>query len=171
MDTNPPIRKPTWKRRARTSNDSRSFESCWANLEDCRAIIQRSWAGMANGPLRLAVPSKLRQCAISLDAWNRSSLQILCREIARIRGQIRVFGLQVTASSWYELRVQERKLDDLLRQDEEYWRQRARTFWLASGDKNTKYFHFKSNQKRKRNSLLGLLILLGNGSLVQLIWR
>ncbi|KAL5825009.1 hypothetical protein ACOSQ3_021072 [Xanthoceras sorbifolium] len=142
MDTNPPICKPTWKR----------------HLEDCRAIIQRSWAGMANGPLRLAVPSKLRQCAISLDAWNRSSLQILCREIARTRGQIRVFGLQ-------------RKLDDLLRQDKEYWRQRARTFWLASGDKNTKYFHFKSNQKRKRNSLLGLLILLGNGSLVQLIWR
>ncbi|KAL5812692.1 hypothetical protein ACOSQ3_027642 [Xanthoceras sorbifolium] len=60
------------------------------------------------------------------------------------------------ASSWHELQVQEHKLNALLRQDEEFWRQRARTSWLASGDKNTKYFHFKSNQRKKRNSLLGL---------------
>ncbi|KAH7569650.1 hypothetical protein JRO89_XS06G0227600 [Xanthoceras sorbifolium] len=80
---------------------------------------RRSWAGMANGPLRLAVPSKLQQCAISLDVWNRSSLQMLRREIARTHGRIRVLGLQVTASSWRELQVQELKLDDLLRQDED----------------------------------------------------
>ncbi|KAL5746023.1 hypothetical protein ACOSP7_027169 [Xanthoceras sorbifolium] len=98
----------------------------------------------------------LRQCVVSLDAWNRSSLQHLRREIGRTRGQIRAHGLQVIASSWHELQVQERKLDALLRQDEEFWRQRARTSWLASGDKNTKYFHFKSNQRKKRNSLLGL---------------
>ncbi|KAL5798645.1 hypothetical protein ACOSQ2_003465 [Xanthoceras sorbifolium] len=134
MDTTPPIRKPLWKRHARTSNDSRfvemedlsshkkatsfgdelgptwwghqfKFESCWADSEDCRAIIQRSWAGMADGPLRLVVPSKLRQCTVSLDAWNRSSLQHLRREIGRTCGLIHALGLRVTASSWRALQL------------------------------------------------------------------
>ncbi|KAL5814831.1 hypothetical protein ACOSQ4_025472 [Xanthoceras sorbifolium] len=81
MDTVPLIHKSTWKRR-------------------------RTWAGVTDRPLRLAVPSKLQDCTNSLDVWNRTSLQRLRRDILRVKGA---------------------KLDQLLVQDKEYWRQRART--------------------------------------------
>ncbi|KAL5857773.1 hypothetical protein ACOSQ3_005231 [Xanthoceras sorbifolium] len=127
MDIMPAGRKSSWKQ-------------C---IDACRDIVQRSWAGSMDGSLSHVVLSKLRRCASSLDVWNRTTLQWLRHEITRTRRRILVAG-------------SETKLNKLLCQDEEYWRQRARTSWLASGDKNTTYFHFKSNQRRKRNTLLGL---------------
>ncbi|KAL5792148.1 hypothetical protein ACOSP7_000742 [Xanthoceras sorbifolium] len=91
------------------------FESYWADMDPCRDIIKRSWAGTATNPLRLAVPLKLQSCASALDAWNRSSLQQLRREIARTRGRIRVLGQVVSASSWRELRLQESKISSFVK--------------------------------------------------------
>ena len=36
------------------------------------------------------------------------------------------------------------------------WRQRARTQWLAKGDKNTKYFHAVATQRKRRNFIKGI---------------
>ncbi|KAL5810531.1 hypothetical protein ACOSQ4_027099 [Xanthoceras sorbifolium] len=99
MDTTPPIRKPSWKRRARTSNDSRSV----------------LFGGVIDSSLR--VVGQTQKIVVRLSSGPGLHLR---REIGRTRGRIRTLGLQVTASSWRELRVQERKLDALLRQDEEF---------------------------------------------------
>ncbi|KAL5743936.1 hypothetical protein ACOSQ2_027052 [Xanthoceras sorbifolium] len=112
MDTTPPICKPSWKRRARTSNDSRSVLFGGVIDSSLRVVGQTQKIAM-----RLSSgPGLVWQMALCV--W--FSLQHLRREIGRTRGRIRTLGLQVTASSWRELRVQERKLDALLRQDEEF---------------------------------------------------
>lgn len=49
------------------------------------------------------------------------------------------------------------ELDDLHRLEESYWHVRARANELRDGDKNTKYFHHKASQRRKRNRISGLL--------------
>ncbi|KAL5795939.1 hypothetical protein ACOSQ2_000759 [Xanthoceras sorbifolium] len=117
MDTIPPARKLSWKRRAHTSNDSRLIE-----MKDLpslkRAASFKDDVPFSPGQVRWGHRFKFESCWADMDP---------CRDIIK--------------RSWA---------------DEEYWRQQARTSWLASGDKNTKYFHFKSNQRRKRNSLLGL---------------
>ena len=40
---------------------------------------------------------------------------------------------------------------DLLIQNETFWKQRAKEFWLTTGDANTRYFHSMASAKRRRN--------------------
>ena len=53
------------------------------------------------------------------------------------------------------MRLEEKKLKiemyDLWHQEELYWLQRSRIRWLKEGDRNSKFFHISTIQRRKRN--------------------
>ncbi|KAK3200584.1 hypothetical protein Dsin_023999 [Dipteronia sinensis] len=43
------------------------------------------------------------------------------------------------------------KLWTNIRKEEQSWRQKSRVKWLKEGDRNTKFFHFLVNDRRRRN--------------------
>lgn len=45
------------------------------------------------------------------------------------------------------------KLNDLLFQEESYWKQRAKIFWLEEGDANTRFFHASATSRKKANRI------------------
>lgn len=49
------------------------------------------------------------------------------------------------------------ELGELRTLEESYWHARARANELQDGDKNTSYFHHKSNQRMQRNNIKGLM--------------
>lgn len=50
----------------------------------------------------------------------------------------------------------EKKYGELLQIEEIIWRQKSKAVWLKEGDKNTKFFHGKANQRRKVNEIANL---------------
>ena len=59
-----------------------------------------------------------------------------------------------------ELKINER-LIELFHKEELMWRQRARLEWLSAGDRNTRFFHLRASQRRKRNMIKALANSLG----------
>lgn len=55
-----------------------------------------------------------------------------------------------------DLLTASRQLDDLLLKQEIYWAQRSQVAWLKHGDKNTKSFHSKASQRRRKNYIQGI---------------
>lgn len=49
------------------------------------------------------------------------------------------------------------EINALLLQDELFLRQRSRAIWLPAGDKNTKYFHQRENQRQRKNQITGFM--------------
>lgn len=48
------------------------------------------------------------------------------------------------------------ELEELLDEEEYYWRARSREVWLENGDRNTKWFHTKASHRRKKNKIEGI---------------
>ena len=49
-----------------------------------------------------------------------------------------------------------KEINELLHHEEVFWRQRSRSIWLLVGDKNTKFFHQRVSQQRRKNNIVGL---------------
>ena len=47
-------------------------------------------------------------------------------------------------------------MNELLEDEELYWGQRAKAYWLKEGDRNTKFFHAHASERHKQNTILGL---------------
>lgn len=54
--------------------------------------------------------------------------------------------------------------EDILAKEETYWHQKSKEIWLVDGDKNTKYFHISTKQRRERNRISKLK---EDGSLIE----
>ncbi|XP_058777141.1 uncharacterized protein LOC131651499 [Vicia villosa] len=52
-----------------------------------------------------------------------------------------------------EKKLQE-ELKNILRQEELMWFQRSRTMWLVDDDRNTKYYHLKTVNRRRKNKII-----------------
>lgn len=45
------------------------------------------------------------------------------------------------------------RFNNLLLQEETYWKQQAKLFWLEEGDANTKFFHATTTGRKKTNHI------------------
>lgn len=56
--------------------------------------------------------------------------------------------------NWVEVTQIRRDIDRLWQQEEQYWGQRSRVKWMNYGDRNSKFFHASTIQRRDLNKLL-----------------
>lgn len=51
------------------------------------------------------------------------------------------------------IKLIERQIDEMLIEEEIYWRRISRAVWLKEGDKNTKFFPSKASSGRRKNTI------------------
>lgn len=101
--------------------------------------------------------SKINGTRNALLEWSKILFGHLKVEIETIRAQLaHFFDTSFSAIPTEDRLFLESKLNDLLHQENAFWKQRAKFFWLTDGDLNTNFFHKQVSNRRRKKMIKGL---------------
>ncbi|TXG53380.1 hypothetical protein EZV62_022549 [Acer yangbiense] len=129
-------------------------EPFWLTEEKCAEVVTSAWGDSEVSSLVDYLRRKLSSCARKLEAWSKEKfgslgklISLKSEELEALLVRARVPGVS------QEITRVEGELDNMLSNEEIYWRQRSRSNWLAAVDRNSRYFHHKASARKKRNSI------------------
>ncbi|MCH79971.1 hypothetical protein A2U01_0000733, partial [Trifolium medium] len=128
------------------------FENAWLEEHDLNSVVSDAWNREGFASLLL----KIKSCSEDLEEWRarlRSRFTQSIREYHEEMEHNQDSSNELCVRIYQEARE---KLSKVLRQEEEYWKQRSKTHWLRDGDSNTKFFHAMASTRRKRNKIAKL---------------
>ena len=133
------------------------FEEMWISDSGCERTIMEAWRCDKPGTEMFQVSHKLRECKLKLGTWSRECFGNLGKKIAEAKQELQQAEARVIQGVNAEnLQFLRRTLNALFEKEEKMWRQRSRSLWLSNGDRNTKYFHSRATQRRRRNHIQSL---------------
>ncbi|CAN1294642.1 Transposon TX1 uncharacterized 149 kDa protein [Linum perenne] len=127
------------------------YENGWREAEGYHDCVVQNWKRGDSSNKNLKDLSK------KLTTWKREMVGANKERINHILSELqRLENLESTESRQTEQKELRDSLKVCWKIEESYWSQRARVQWLRLGDKNTRFFHASTVQRRKRNTILGL---------------
>lgn len=137
------------------SGVSFKFEAFWADHEQCQQVVERSWGGvMEEAEPWQTVKKKLEATQKALQYWHKNTFRKADDEICRLKQRLNILiDREGDALNTTKIRRIQKEMDELWHHEECCWSQRARVKWLQDGDRNTKFFHATTIQRRGRNRI------------------
>lgn len=137
------------------SGMSFKFEAFWVEHNECKSVIDKEWSADANDsdPWE-TIKKKLQNCQKALQCWHKKTFRKADDAIREKKNTLQ--SLLNGNQSMHDLdeakRIQ-KDIDGLWKQDELFWQQRSRIKWLNRGDRNSRFFHASTIQRRGRNRI------------------
>ncbi|XP_024156142.1 uncharacterized protein LOC112164137 [Rosa chinensis] len=133
------------------------FEEHWLHEAECANVVKDGWESVTGNDPFQTICMRIEQTRKALWVWSDQKFGHLKAEIERIRAKLAVFYDKSLSAYPEEERLElETKLNDLLYHEHNYWQQRSRVMWLTDGDLNTRFFHHRASNRKKRNAISGL---------------
>lgn len=149
-----------WNRPGTSINRPFRFEAFWLSHPEFKEFIQTTWQTCnPMAPTKMArFQKKIKFLKGEIKKWNKNTFgnifkekEILIQEIINIQQTI------ITEGRTEELMTKEQQAEHKLlerdMQEEILWRQKSRIRWLKEGEKNTKFFHKTTVQRRMHNQI------------------
>ena len=133
------------------------FEAIWAKWPDCKELVDAVSRANVNLHDPSSFSSGLKICASSLSKWGMSVFGQIPRKLKEMQDSLSVLTKEDTAGqNGAEINRIRKEINILLDDEELWWQQRSRVQWLGEGDRNTKYFHHRASERRRKNTITGL---------------
>lgn len=134
------------------------YEAFWEEHEDCKDVVKQGWVeGEGSSDTWKSLLNKTNSCRAHLQRWHRSTFKNAQEEISKLKKVIAA-KLEYSCSNtdWAEIKEIQRQIEKLWKQEEVLWGQRSRLKWLQWGDRNSRFFHATTIQRRERNKVVKL---------------
>ncbi|CAN0925507.1 hypothetical protein LINGRAHAP2_LOCUS34800, partial [Linum grandiflorum] len=125
------------------------FDNAWLSEPTLRPFIEECWTKSIGSPLI----DRLTACSNALHIWGREVALRFRKQIRKKKRGMEAHRDGTDPLSFAAYTECRDELLLLLEQEETFWRQRAKHFWLIDGDLNTQYFHGVSNGRNKRKQI------------------
>ena len=122
------------------------FEAAWITREGCEDVIREAWSLPQSGTRMFQLCQKIRSCRMALLQWSKNDVHSLPHQIKEAWAKLANYEANLQ-SSWNDQEIMRdrnatrKTLNNLLTQEEIYWRQCSRISWMKEGDRYTRYFH------------------------------
>uniref|UniRef100_A0A2N9IFR8 Uncharacterized protein n=1 Tax=Fagus sylvatica TaxID=28930 RepID=A0A2N9IFR8_FAGSY len=152
--------RPLWMELNSVTNSPRPrrkhfrFEEMWTMDPSCEETVRQAWAKTQHGTPMYQVTEKIKTSRADLKEWSFTHFGSVRYLIETKSRQLQSEeALVPEAQNVPLLKKLREELTILFAKEEKMWKQRSRTQWLQSGDRNTRFFHCQATQRRRRNSI------------------
>ena len=130
------------------------YELMWERHDDFQPVLQDAWTRHGKAKTLTELQDKIAAVTSSLQVWGAGTFGGVRSEIKGLRDDLKRLREDPgrVGPSHAELKIVDR-LVELDHREEVMWRQRSRVQWLAEGDKNTRFFHLRASQRKKKNKI------------------
>lgn len=134
------------------------FENAWLADEGCKQVVIQAWQDGGH----VDIQGKLSLCASRLSKWGGEKFNNFGRTIYGLKKKLAKLKPRRDVISIAEYDRLHSELNHCMNQEEIYWKQRAKQFWLKEGDMNTKFFHRYASARKQKNQILKLKDSVGS---------
>ncbi|XP_061999168.1 uncharacterized protein LOC133716477 [Rosa rugosa] len=133
------------------------FEAYWLQHGECDGVVKEAWCTDIVGSSMFQITKKLTRTRLELDKWQKQAFKGRQQQMLGIRARLKeLLDVQLSEAVQLEKKQLFTRLQTLLAHEESFWQQRSKVAWLKEGDRNTGFFHRKTANRRRKNTICGL---------------
>ncbi|XP_020673920.2 uncharacterized protein LOC110093389 [Dendrobium catenatum] len=161
---------------------SLKFEDIWASYQASFYVVKKEWNKNYSGNPSQIMNAKFRRSLKSLFYWSKAKLRdlnllkdCLMEEINKIQISESDKGWLTDEECWV-LKAKTDELNSTLARLNGWWKQRAKSKWLADGDGNTRFYHSFANGRRSSNRIIKIkneegTVVEDSNQIEEVIWH
>lgn len=116
--------------------------------------MSTTWNSSSSTYAETYINGKIKKFREGLIAWSRGTFKRADRWILFLKNEIQRLQNRKSSPDVINcLNSHKKELYELWKQEELYWKVRSRVTWLNHGDKNSKFFHSSTIQRRMTNRI------------------
>ncbi|CAA0828300.1 Unknown protein, partial [Striga hermonthica] len=133
------------------------FDKRWLKREGIKEMVEKVWKENFSGTPMFIVKEKVKSTRVSLLKWSSKFKTQNQQKISELNKELEEIKLKQGWDQWEAKERLRKELNDAHEQEEVFWQQKSRNMWLREGDRNTRFFHAITAQRRRVNAITRLV--------------
>ena len=130
------------------------FEEAWLSDHTCTEVVEASWEERGVDDPATKVIRKIERCGRELKKWERDHFGNIRNTLKKKRKELTEAEKEAMRTGQnFKIQRLKQEITELMDKENRLWFQRSKVLWATQGDRNSKYFHSRATQRRRKNTI------------------